>query len=72
MIREEAGSSNLFFTNVSAILKHFPIISPEDKFSMDDLATQQQYNDTGEINKNDSSYKGTNQNAEFNLGKLTF
>jgi len=33
MIREEAGSSNLFFTNVSTILKHFPIINPEGKFS---------------------------------------
>ena len=53
MIREEAGSTPLFFTNVSTILKHFPIINPEEKFNGEDLPAREQ-----KININEANNKG--------------
>ena len=70
MIREEEGSSNLFFTNVSTILKHFPIIHPEGKFSVEHLPIQPLNNNESEVNKYDKVHIGTMQNAKGNSGRL--
>ena len=70
MIREEAGSSNLFFLNVSTILKHFPIINPEDKFGVEDLPIQPLNNNGSEVNKNDKIHSGETQRAKGNFGRF--
>ena len=72
MIREEAGSSNLFFLNVSTILKHFPIINPEDKFGVEDLPIQPLNNNESEVNKYDKVHIGSMQTAKGNSGRLSF
>jgi hypothetical protein len=70
MIREEAVSSHLFFTNVSTILKHFPIINPEGKFSVEDLPIQPLNNNGSEVNKYDKINIGAIQYAEGNFGRF--
>jgi len=72
MIREEDGLSNLFFTNVSTILKHFPIIQPEGKFSEEDLLIQPLNNNGSEVNKYDKVHIGTMQYAEGDFGRFRF
>ena len=72
MIREEDGLSNLFFTNVSTILKHFPIINPEGKFGEEDLPIQPLNNNGSEVNKYDKVHIKATQYAEGDVGKFRF
>ena len=69
MIREEAGYTPLFFTNVSTILKHFPIINPEEKFNAEDLYAQEQKIDKDVAKNENSNTHETYSNTENNLGK---
>ena len=70
MIREEAGYTPLFFTNVSTILKHFPIINPEEKSNAGDLYSKEQ-----KIKKDVSIYEDENIQEKYSnrkglIGKL--
>ena len=69
MIREEAGYTPLFFTNVSTILKHFPIINPEEKFNAEDLYAQEQKINKDVAKNENSNTHETYSNTENNLGK---
>ena len=66
MIREEA-IPNLFFKNVSTILKHFPIDEPEDTSTNVELSYQSEGN-----NKNRKSTQNNDQRGINNLGNFMF
>ena len=72
MIREEAGSTPLFFTNVSTILKHFPIINPEEKFNAEDLYAQKQKINKDVANDEDSSIQDKLVKSNNAVGKILF
>ena len=64
MIREEA-IPNLFFKNVSAILKHFPIDEPEDTATK----VEASYQSAGK-NKNRKSTQNDDQSGINNFGNF--
>ena len=64
MIREEA-IPNLFFKNVSTILKHFPIDEPEDTSTKDELS----YQSEGK-NKTRKSIQNNDQRGIINFGNF--
>ena len=64
MIREEA-IPNLFFRNVSTILKHFPIDEPEDTSTKDELS----YQSEGK-NKTRKSIQNNDQRGIINFGNF--
>ena len=64
MIREEA-IPNLFFKNVSTILKHFPIDEPEDTSTKDELS----YQSEGK-NKTRKSIQNNDQRGLINFGNF--
>ena len=66
MIREEA-IPNLFFKNVSTILKHFPIDEPEDTSTKVELS----YQSEGK-NKNRKSTQNNDQRGINNFGNFVF
>ena len=66
MIREEA-IPNLFFKNVSTILKHFPIDEPEDTSTKVELSYQSEGN-----NKNRKSTQNNDQRRINNFGNFVF
>ena len=66
MIREEA-IPNLFFKNVSTILKHFPIDEPEDTSTKVELSYQSEGN-----NKNRKSTQNNDQTGINNFGNFMF
>ena len=66
MIREEA-IPNLFFKNVSTILKHFPIDEPEDTSTKVELSYQSEGN-----NKNRKSTQNNDQTGIYNFGNFMF
>ena len=72
MIREEAGSTPLFFTNVSTILKHFPIINPEEKFNAEDLYAQEQKIDKDVANEEDSNVQNKLHKSNDAIGMIEF
>ena len=73
MIREEAGATPLFFTNVSTILKHFPIINPEEKFNAEDLPAREQKIDINEANNKERNIQSEPQQYdEEKFGNFKF
>ena len=66
MIREEA-IPNLFFKNVSTILKHFPIDEPEDTSTKVELS----YLSEGK-NKNRKNTQNNDQRRINNFGNFVF
>ena len=70
MIREEAGYTPLFFTNVSTILKHFPIINPEEKFNAGDLYSKEQKIKKDVSNNEDENIQEKYSNRKGLIGKL--
>ena len=72
MIREEAGSTPLFFTNVSTILKHFPIINPEEKFNAEDLYAQKQKINKDVANDEYSNIQDKLVKSNNAFGKILF
>ena len=72
MIREEAGSTPLFFTNVSTILKHFPIINPEEKFNAEDLYAQKQKINKDVANDEYSNIQDKLDKSNNAFGKILF
>ena len=64
MIREEA-IPNLFFKNVSTILKHFPIDEPEDTSTKVELS----YQSEGK-NKTRKSIQNNDQRGIINFGNF--
>ena len=66
MIREEA-IPNLFFKNVSTILKHFPIDEPEGASTKDELSYQSERK-----NKIRKGTKNDDQRGINNFGNLVF
>ena len=66
MIREES-IPNLFFKNVSTILKHFPIDEPEDTSTKVELSYKSEGN-----NKNRKSTQDNDQRGINNFGNFMF
>ena len=66
MIREEA-IPNLFFKNVSTILKHFPIDEPEDTSSKVELSHHSEGNDKNRKSTQNNDQRGINNFGNFVL-----
>ena len=66
MIREEA-IPNLFFKNVSTILKHFPIDEPEDMSTKVELSYQSEGNNKNRASTQNNDQRGINNFGNFML-----
>ena len=64
MIREES-IPNLFFKNVSTILKHFPIDEPEDTSTKDELSYQSEGKNKNRKNTQIKDQRGINYFGNF-------
>ena len=64
MIREES-IPNLFFKNVSTILKHFPIDEPEDTSTKDELSYQSEGKNKNRRNTQNKDQRGINNFGNF-------
>ena len=64
MIREEA-IPNLFFKNVSTILKHFPIDEPEDTSTKVELSYQSEGKNKNRKNTQNNDQRGINNFGNF-------
>ena len=70
MIREEAGPSNLFFTNVSTILKHSPNFKSLNELKFKDLHIKRLNRHGDETKRNIKIYDETKKYTKKIYGAL--